>query len=378
MSGRIMQFGTSRFLQGHADLFVDQARENGQNIGPITIVKTTAGGSRDGRVTAFNSGAGFPVRLRGYDNGTLVDKTIKVKSVTAALDANLHWSEVLDTFVQRTDIVISNVGDSGLDLAPADAFEAPQAGVVPASFPAKLLVLLKNRFEQGAKPLLILPCELLASNGLALRQSLTDLSTRWSLSHQFHEWLGHSVTICNTLVDRIVSEAIEPIGAIAEPYGLWAIEWHDGTRFPFEHRNVIYTEDLEPFLRLKLHILNLGHSFLAEIWKTEGRPAEETVQEILKDFSVKSRLLRLFDTEIIPGFETHKMAGRAFSYVATTMQRFENPFLDHRISDIYQNHAVKIERRMKAFVSWTGKTDPGARFPQLMEICSKHLSFAAG
>ena len=42
MSRRIVQFGTSRFLQAHADLFVHEARAAGQAIGPITVVKTTA------------------------------------------------------------------------------------------------------------------------------------------------------------------------------------------------------------------------------------------------------------------------------------------------------------------------------------------------
>jgi tagaturonate reductase len=58
MSRRILQFGTSRFLQAHADLFVDEARQAGQDIGPITIVKTTRGSARDDRVRAFGAPGG--------------------------------------------------------------------------------------------------------------------------------------------------------------------------------------------------------------------------------------------------------------------------------------------------------------------------------
>ena len=47
MTRRIIQFGTSRFLQAHVDLFVHEARCSGEDIGPITVVKTTLrGGSR--------------------------------------------------------------------------------------------------------------------------------------------------------------------------------------------------------------------------------------------------------------------------------------------------------------------------------------------
>jgi tagaturonate reductase len=53
MSRRIVQFGTSRFLQVHVDLFVHEARAFGQHIGPITIVQTTADVGRSPRVQAF-------------------------------------------------------------------------------------------------------------------------------------------------------------------------------------------------------------------------------------------------------------------------------------------------------------------------------------
>jgi mannitol-1-phosphate/altronate dehydrogenase len=48
---RILQFGASHFPRAHADLFVHQARVAGQDIGPITIVKTTTGKTRNERVS---------------------------------------------------------------------------------------------------------------------------------------------------------------------------------------------------------------------------------------------------------------------------------------------------------------------------------------
>ena len=41
--------------------------------------------------------------------------------------------------------------------------------------------------------------------------------------------------------------------------------------------------DLEPFERLKIHILNLGHSVLAQHWLTHGSPSEATVRGMLDD-----------------------------------------------------------------------------------------------
>ena len=48
------------------------------------------------------------------------------------------------------------------------------------------------------------------------------------------------------------------------------------------------------------------------------------------------------------------MCIRDRAYVETTMGRFLNPYLEHRIADIAGNHALKIERRIKAFLDWSG------------------------
>ena len=301
MAKRILQFGTSRFLQAHVDFFVHEARQNGQDIGPITIVKTTAGGARDGRVEAFGDAKGFPVRFRGHENGRIVDETVMVKSVVRAIDANKDWHSLIQLFTSETDIVVSNVGEGGYEISPEDRLQHPAADIVPASFPAKLLALLVHRFQNGAAPLLILPCELVSDNGEVLRRLLAGLSDAWNESPEFKAWLAGSVMICDTLVDRIVSEPIEPIGAVAEPYGLWAIKRQPGFAPPLQHPSITYTDDLEPFLRLKLHILNLGHTYLAQIWQAEKHRPDETVRQMLADPDIKQRLLSLYDDEVIPG-----------------------------------------------------------------------------
>ena len=367
MSKRILQFGTSRFLQAHVDFFVHEARVARQDVGPITVVKTTRGGSRESRVAEFQNVAGFPVHLRGFQAGQTVDAISQVTSVKRAFDANIEWQEVKRIFAFETEIVVSNVGERGYEFAAEDY--SPE--IPPLSFPAKLLALLIYRFENGAAPLLILPCELVSENGHVLRGILEELGKHWDVSAGFSTWMQTRVMICDTLVDRIVSEAIEPIGAIGEPYGLWAIKCEPGFVPPLQHPCITYTDDLEPYLRLKLHILNLGHTYLTQIWMDEKRRADETVREILSDDEVKNRLMALYRDEVIPGFAAQDMKVQATAYVAATVERFENPFLNHCISDIAQNHAAKIERRVRDFISWTQTKNPQLRFPKLEALANK-------
>ena len=362
MTRRIIQFGTSRFLQAHVDLFVHEARMGGQDIGPITVVKTTSGSERSGRVAAFRRPGGFPVRIQGYRGDRIVDETIQVTSVDGALEADADWARVADLFAGEADIVVSNVGDRGYEIGDADLAAPPAAGMAAASFPAKLLQLLLARHEAGGRPLTLLPCELVPSNGAVLRQHVASLAAAWKTSVAFGQWLKESVVFTDTLVDRIVSAAIEPIGAVAEPYALWAIR---GESAQLAHPAIVVTPDLEPMERLKLHILNLGHTWVAETWMKEKRPEKETVKEILADPRVRERLDAIYAEEVLPGFAAHEMESEAKEYVAVTFGRFLNPFLEHRIADIAQNHAVKAQRRIGAFIDWAKAADASLKMPRL-------------
>lgn len=371
MARRIIQFGTSRFLQAHADLFVHEARLAGQDIGPISVVKTTSGAERQGRIDAMREPAGFPVHIRGYRNGAVVDETIHVRSVDQALTAAEDWPTITDLFASEAEIAISNTGERGYEIADEDVRRRLGSSEVPASFPAKLLLLLLARYEAGGKPLLFLPCELVPSNGKVLRQHLVTLASGWGVPVPFMDWLAGSIVFGNTLVDRIVAEEIEPVGAIAEPYALWAIQ-NDRFDPPLLHPAIVYTDNLGPFERLKLHILNLGHTVLAEIWMRDRRPATETVRQILADPPIYQRLRELYAEEVVPGFAALGMDEEAAAYVETTLERFQNPFLDHRIADIAQNHAAKVERRIKSFLALAWEREPSLPMPRLTVIAAAY------
>ena len=141
---------------------------------------------------------------------------------------------------------------------------------------------------------------------------------------------------------------------------------------PLTHPSIVVTDDLEPYARLKLHILNLGHTFLAEIWLRDRRPADETVGAILKDAAIKGRLEQFFRDEIVRGFAARNMEREATHYVASTIERFENPFLNHPLRDIAQNHAIKIARRADAFIAWVQEKAPTLPLPQLMALVKTH------
>ena len=156
-----------------------------------------------------------------------IDEIVEVQSVDQAFAAHEHWSEIVDHFANDAEIVVSNVGDRGYVLDENDGRFDYRSNLAPASFPSKLLALLLARYNAGARPLLFLPCELRPSNGRALGGIVRNLAEEMHTPFVFRKWLQDHVVFADTLVDRIVSEQLEPIGAIAEPYALWAIRRSD-------------------------------------------------------------------------------------------------------------------------------------------------------
>lgn len=362
MTTPILQFGTSRFLQAHADLFVSEAMEAGKALGPITVVQTSGDASRAGRIGALSAPKGFPVIIRGLEDGKPVEREVHVQSVSRSLSTATDWNEVRRIFVEEARVVLSNTGDKGYALMEGDGLDG-----VPRSFPMKLLALLHARFHGGGMPLTILPCELISRNGDVLKQLIAELASRHVGDADFASWLSERVIWGNTLVDRIVSEPIEPAGAIAEPYAIWAIERQPGLTLPCEHTCVKLVEDLTPYERLKLHILNLGHTVLADRWLSQRRPAAECVKDILADAAIRAELEEIYRAEVVPGFRIHGLGDEAEAYVVTTLQRFLNPYLDHRLADIAGNHAEKIVRRIIGFRDWC----PDVLMPRLSAIADR-------
>ncbi|CAB3791610.1 Altronate oxidoreductase [Pararobbsia alpina] len=344
----ILQFGTSRFLQAHVDLFVSEALARGDALGAITVVQTTDSADSAERIAALAGGNGYPVRIRGRQADVVVDETLTGRAIVQAVQAHSDWARVRDAVAGPVRIILSNTGDRGYQLdARDDARVVVNIARVPHSFPAKLLVLLHARWQsQPDAPLTLFPCELIERNGEVLRGIVADLAGGWGLPDAFIRYVVEHCVWGNSQVDRIVSQALRPAGAVAEPYALWAIERQPRLLVPCTHPSIVLTDDLEHYARLKLFLLNLGHTFLAERWLRDARAADMTVHAAMSEPALRAELEALWDEEVLPVFEALGKLDDARAYLVEVRDRFLNPFLEHRIADIAQNHTQKKQRRL--------------------------------
>lgn len=352
MSNPILQFGTSRFLQAHVDFFVAQAaqREPSRALGKITVVQTTASAESRARIDALRADGRYPVRIRGRRHGETVDMTVQCDAISEALHANDDWQILRERVARDVQTIVSNTADTGYALFDDDTADLLDGRRTPRGFAAKLAVLLHERYRAGGEPITLLPCELISHNGDTLRDLVAGIARDWHADDAFIEYLTERCVWVNSLVDRIVSEPIHPVGAIAEPYALWAIERKPGMTLPCEHEDIVVTDDLAHFERLKLLLLNLGHTMLVEMWMNEGGAPDMIVLDAMREAAYRDALEAVWEHEVLPVFDALGQHDTARAYLADVRDRFENPFLVHRLADIARNHDEKKERRLRPVI----------------------------
>lgn len=339
----ILQFGSGRFLRAFADLFVHHANAQGQAVGRVVIVQSSA----DDRAAALNrQGGRYHVVVRGFEAGRVIDRVETCESVSRALVAADAWPEVL-TLARSPGlrVILSNTTEKGYDLDPGDG----PASAPPRSFPAKLLAVLRARFDAGLPGLTVVPCELRESQADLLFGLVVGLARRWGQPEAFVSWLGASCFWLNTLVDRIVTGtpaehpllAADPLLTVCEPYALFAIQDKPGADRFIDHPAVVWTPDVTPYFLRKVRILNGGHTaLLIKAWPKGLR----VVRDAVDDVELGPWLERLLFDEVVP-----VLRGRVddpIGFARQVLDRFRNPFLEHKLADVALHHEAKVKVRL--------------------------------
>lgn len=342
----VLQFGGGNFLRAFADLFIDEANRCEQAVGRIVVVQSTAGR----RAALLNEQGGiYHVVMRGLVNGSPIDDVQRVTSVSRGLIAGDEWPAALA--IARSlelRLIISNVTEAGYTLEKADA-TMPDGHQAPHSFPAKLLTVLLARYQAGQPGVTVLPCELLDQNADRLLVLVQEQAVTWQLPDDFLIWLTTEVYWLNTLVDRIVSGkpdthpllASDALLTVAEPFALWAIEGAGRERDLFPHPSITVVDDVTRYALRKVRILNGAHTALV----CKALPLGiETVREAVDHPEVGPWLRRLLFEEVVPTVAARVDGAETFA--EQVLERFANPYLEHKLADIALHHATKVKVRL--------------------------------
>lgn len=340
----VLQFGAGRFLRGFVDRFIHQANQQGQNVGRIVIVQATPGA----RANLLAQQAGiYNALYRGVEDGEIVDKTIKIESVSRALVAGEEWPEILRVATSaHLKYIITNATEAGYATDGTDKFDDKP----PKSLPGKLAAVLWARYKSGGSPLVLLPCELIERNADKVSELVIAQAISWNLPSDFISWVTGQCWWLNNLVDCIITDgpADHPLALsdkmliAIEPYALFAIEKPARGMPPiFTSPYLHVVDDLSPFFLRKVRILNAVHSCMVAKFYGHGF---ETVQQVMAD-RVANRWCRdvVFE-EIVPALVV-RVEGVA-EFADMSFERFRNPFQVHLLKNISMNHDAKLQVRI--------------------------------
>jgi tagaturonate reductase len=296
--------------------------------------------------------------VRGLENGKKVEENIVNESISRVISAVDQWDEFLATAENpEMKVVISNTTEVGLQY-----HEENLGTTCPNSFPGKLTLWLKKRFDSGLPGVVIIPTELVVDNGILLKSFVLKHANRNQLGDRFVAWVENEIDFCNSLVDRIVpgkpeldelENLKESLGyedhllLKCEAYKLWAIEGGDRVKkilsFEKVDKNIIVAKDITQYRELKLRMLNAPHTLMSGLAFLSGF---EHVKDALNDSLMEKFMTILMLTEMAPALPSNIDTKLAQRYGREVMDRFRNPYLNHKWHSITFQYSMKIRTRV--------------------------------
>ncbi len=257
-----------------------------------------------------------------------------------------------------TEAAYRRGSDGDLDRAdPAVSSDIVALHHDPASLvttvPAKLVAGLAARRCSGAGPITVIPCDNLPNNGAAVRTVV--LSTAELVDPGLAEWIAEHVSFVTTVVDRItprstdrdVAEVLSATGradlcpVITEPFSEWVLSGQFPAGRPqWEDAGAQIVDDIAPFERRKLWLLNGAHSLLAYVASIKGH---RTVAQAMADDECREWVGRWWAEA-----RAHlDLPGRSLTdYTDALARRFDNPAMQHLLAQIAADGSQKLPVRV--------------------------------
>ncbi|MBO0592260.1 mannitol dehydrogenase family protein [Cellulophaga sp. E16_2] len=210
---------------------------------------------------------------------------------------------------------------------------------------------LKLRKERGQKGIALQSCDNVQGNGHMLQNMLMSFVEKAAPS--LLEWIQKEVSFPNSMVDRItpatsqidILNLKEDSGiddqwpVVCEPFKQWVIEDHFVAGRPaWEKVGAQFVSDVVPYEKMKLSLLNAGHSVLGILGALKGYA---TIDEVVGDDGINNFLKFYMDHEVTPilgdleGVDLEK-------YKESLLQRFGNIYIKDQIDRICSETSAKL------------------------------------
>ncbi|KJD31104.1 altronate oxidoreductase [Tamlana nanhaiensis] len=354
---KVVQFGEGNFLRAFVGYAIQELNKNTDFNAGIAVVQPIDRGlvkmlnDQDGLYTLF---------MKGVKKGEEIQEIELIDNIVKGVDPYANFADYISLAKEESlEFIISNTTEAGIAYVESDTATMQP----PSSFPAKLTVLLHERFKHfngdSSKGLTIIPCELINHNSETLKDIILKYIADWNLGDDFKDWILNSNAFHSTLVDRIVpgypKDEIEAYNAqldykdnlivSAEAFLLWVIEGGDDlkAKLPFDKTSldVKIVDDMQPYRTRKVRILNGAHTAMVPFSYLYGN---RTVKQSVDNEFTGAFINEAVFSEIIDTLDMDK--DELNSFAEEIFDRFRNPFIIHNLSSIALNSISKFKVRV--------------------------------
>jgi fructuronate reductase len=271
-------------------------------------------------------------------------------------------ARIADPDVRVVTVTVSEKGyrydpSSGLLQADDPEITADLAGRPPRTVVGQIAIGIAARAASGGPPLTVVCCDNIPANGRLLSRLVRDFLDRGNYPSSSLDWLAGNLAFPSTMVDRIVPATtvadkewvaaeigLEDQGAVVtEPFTQWVIEdSFTGGRPAWELAGAVIAEEVGPYERLKLRMLNGTHSALAYLG---GLAGYQTIAEAVADLDLALYARRLMSEDIAPSLAPPQGIDLA-QYQDSVLERFANTALRHTVRQVSTDGSKKMPLRV--------------------------------
>lgn len=300
------------------------------------------------------------------ERGSDADRFEVISSLSEAHVASEHdtWlrcfraPELATVTVTVTEAGYFRGANGGLDAnrpevqADINVLRDDLAGFVRTA-PARLVAGMAARRTADAGPLALVPCDNTPDNGALAQRVVRDLAEL--VDGDVASWIADSVSVVTTMVDRITPGATpddvrairqstgvdDTCPVVTEPFHQWVLSGEFPAGRPrWDDAGGIFTDDIRPYERRKLWLLNGAHSLLAYTGLIRGH---EAVAEAIRDQACREWL---WDWWAVASSRLGQPTADLAGYRAALSQRFANGRLHDRLDRIAADGSQKLPIRI--------------------------------
>ena len=354
---RIVHLGVGNFFRAHQAWYTEHAPDAAEwGIAAFTgrsPAMADALRPQDGLYTLITRGA-------DADSYEVVSS---LTAVHAAAEHDAYLEYLRSPALAIVTLTVTEAGylrgaDGHLDLANAGVTADVEAllgnaTAAVATTPGRIVAGLLARRAAAAGPLAVVSCDNLSHNGEVLATVVGDFAQQ--VDPTLAAWIDENVAFGTTMVDRITPATTEEhkasvlaaTGAVdaapvpTEPFSEWVIqgEFPNG-RPAWDAAGARIVDDVAPFERRKLALLNGSHSLLAYGATILGH---ETVADAIHDPRCLAWVEQWWDEACahIP-----LPAADLTAYRQALLERYRNPNIRHALAQIAGDGSLKIAVRI--------------------------------